>query len=179
MQVFPITLDLREQLKLPLGQLIPDGNLSMEVLKPYFELDGFVVCVGDKTTERIHDLGFSPALEIVDNFERRIAKERVRYLGRIENLVRTENRPGSISLDALRKLSKCLDLVNENKGSTFRLEVIGEEDLLALPVIAFFPKGTVTLYGQPGEGLVVVSSDMSKQMARKYLAEIGIFSLSQ
>ena len=34
--------------------------------------------------------------------------------------------------------------------------VIGEEDLLVLPVCAYSPENSVVLYGQPNEGIVIV-----------------------
>ena len=40
-----------------------------------------------------------------------------------------------------------------------RLEVRGEEDLLALACIALAPEGAVVAYGQPGEGAVIVRVD--------------------
>ena len=40
-----------------------------------------------------------------------------------------------------------------------RLEVRGEEDLLALVCIALAPEGAVVAYGQPDEGAVIVRVD--------------------
>ena len=42
-----------------------------------------------------------------------------------------------------------------------RLEVRGEEDLLALVCIALAPDGAIVAYGQPGEGAVIVRVDPS------------------
>jgi hypothetical protein len=53
--------------------------------------------------------------------------------------------------------------------------VKGEEDLLALPVIALAPVSALVFYGQPGEGIVVVRADAeSKSRIKAILAEIGI-----
>jgi len=42
------------------------------------------------------------------------------------------------------------------KESPARITVIGEEDLLVLPVCVYAPENSVVLYGQPNEGLVIV-----------------------
>ena len=44
-----------------------------------------------------------------------------------------------------------------------RLEVRGEEDLLALVCIALAPEGAVVAYGQPDEGAVVVRVDRASK----------------
>lgn len=37
-----------------------------------------------------------------------------------------------------------------------RITVMGEEDLLVLPVCIYAPDNSIVLYGQPNEGLVLV-----------------------
>jgi uncharacterized protein (UPF0218 family) len=53
-----------------------------------------------------------------------------------------------------------------------RLAVVvkGEEDLLVLPLLAEMPIGSVIAYGQPHEGLVVVTvSEERRDWAREFL----------
>ncbi len=46
----------------------------------------------------------------------------------------------------------------------------GEEDLLVLPLLAEMPLGSVIAYGQPHEGLVVVTvSEERRDWARRFL----------
>ena len=97
--------------------------------------------------------------------------------GSLDQVFNAINEAGTISSDALQKLDQCLDSILQNRQSTIRLVIAGEEDLLALPVIAFFPEETVVFYGQPGEGMVIVNSKESKQNARKILEQLGIRSL--
>jgi hypothetical protein len=53
--------------------------------------------------------------------------------------------------------------------------VEGEEDLLALPLFAMAPDGSVVLYGQPLEGLVVVRiTQAKKNQAKNLMDRIGI-----
>ena len=55
--------------------------------------------------------------------------------------------------------------------------LLGEEDLLTLPILAFFPEQTIVLYGQPNEGLVIVGAmGDAKDLARKTLSEMGVRS---
>ena len=132
--------------------------------------------VGDRTTERIHELGFVPFLEIVDSHEKRISRRPPLWSGQKDRHLKAENPPGSITSNALNTLKTCLKL-KQLGADHIRIEIEGEEDLLALPVIAFFPTGTVTFYGQPNEGMVIVSSTESKTTCRQFLQEIGILSL--
>jgi uncharacterized protein (UPF0218 family) len=55
-----------------------------------------------------------------------------------------------------------------------RIVVSGEEDLLALPLFAMVPNGSVVLYGQPLEGMVIVRIDEKiRWKARDLLHRIG------
>ncbi|MDA4110977.1 MAG: GTP-dependent dephospho-CoA kinase family protein [Thaumarchaeota archaeon] len=175
--VVPINSHTREELKHPLGQLIPDEKISKESLSKYFANNALItVCVGDRTTERVHEFGLSPRLEIVDSLERRMSRKFPKLIEPTRSVLKTKNPAGSISQDALGKLGKSLALIDLSNSSKIRIEVEGEEDLLALPVVAFFPDTTITFYGQPGEGMVIVDSS-GKERSKAILAEIGILSL--
>lgn len=168
---------LREELKKPVGLVIPDPEVNREALSRYFVgHPNLTVTVGDRTTERMQEFGFSPDLEIVDYLEKRIARS-APGIAEGRQVLRAINQAGSISDGALNELSHCLELMMTSKGKKLRLLVKGEEDLLALPVIAFFPRGTVTFYGQPNVGLVIVDSNKSRESSRKILGEMGITSL--
>jgi len=41
--------------------------------------------------------------------------------------------------------------------SPVRITVDGEEDLLVIPVCIHAPKNSIVMYGQPNEGLVIVT----------------------
>lgn len=177
-QNFPINDELREQLKHPLGRLIPDPLVGAEVLSPYFANAGTVtVCVGDRTTERTEELGFSPSLEIVDSFEKRAPRGFPKLFDPNRTILRTVNPSGTISSAALETLAQALKIIRESMQNKVRIEVKGEEDLLALPVVAFFPDPTFALYGQPNEGMVIVSSHEGSERTRVTLKSMGIASL--
>lgn len=173
----PITNKVREELKIPIGRVIPDPQINQATLAPYFGRDKITACVGDRTTERIHEFGYSPDLEVVDSLEKRVIRGPP-ALNSLESraIIRSVNPPGTIDRESLGSLGRCLELILSSR-SKVRLEIKGEEDLLALPIIAFFPENTVTLYGQPNVGMVAVTSRQSREKSRRILKEIGIDSL--
>jgi GTP-dependent dephospho-CoA kinase len=173
----PINERIREDLKNPVGNVIPDTKVTRDALEPFFRKEGFRISVGDRTTERLHELGFSPDLEIVDSLEKRKNRPIPTLIdGEERKILVAKNPPGEVSADALEKISLCLKLISSG-SEKLRLEIRGEEDLLALPVIAFYPEGTTIFYGQPNVGMVVVHSEKSRVRSRMILAELGIRSL--
>lgn len=169
---------IRAELKTPVGRIVPEGNISKETFDPYFGVGLLTVCVGDRTTERVHEYNFSPGLEIVDSLEKRISRQSPPLIvGEDRCILKAKNPPGYISGESLRKLDESLDMIL-NKRRRVRLEIDGEEDLLALPVIGFFPEDTTVFYGQPNVGVVIVTSKESRARARHILNEMGIDSLN-
>jgi uncharacterized protein (UPF0218 family) len=47
--------------------------------------------------------------------------------------------------------------------------VTGEEDLITLPLVAYAPIGSIILYGQPSQGIVVVRVERRIQETAKHL----------
>jgi hypothetical protein len=131
-----------------------------------------VITVGDRVTETLGAQGRVPDVQVVDSRENR--KERappaVVYARKIE----VGNPPGTITEGAIEGIREALQ-----GQKPARVAVEGEEDLLALPVIALAPVSAVIFYGQPGQGIVVVRADAeSKSRNRAILAEIGISEIS-
>ena len=55
-----------------------------------------------------------------------------------------------------------------------RVLVNGEEDLLAIPAIIFAPEGSSLFYGQPGQGIVMVTVDTAAKLrSRAILKRMG------
>jgi GTP-dependent dephospho-CoA kinase len=160
-----------------MGRIVEDREVTVNLLAPYFLQSGLKVSVGDRTTERIQELGFTPDLEIVDSLEKRQARIAPAVIeGEGRQVLHAINPPGAITPESLRQLGVSLTLI-QNARSKVRLEISGEEDLLALPVVAFFPEKTVTFYGQPNVGLVIVDSAASRERAKNILVELNIQSL--
>ena len=79
------------------------------------------------------------------------------------------NEPGSISRDAVSTLTEALKM-----PFPVRIFVYGEEDMLALPLFAMVPDGSVVLYGQPLEGIVIVKvNSQIRKKAKNIIGRIG------
>ena len=140
---------LRDQLKIPLGLLLPIGQDNKENIQKHLSDDSYIITVGDKTTEKMIEYGIIPSLQIVDGFEKRKKREFPK-LGN-ESELKIDNPASEITLQSIQIIKKAFEMV-----SPIRLIVNGEEDLLVLPVCIHAPKNSVILYGQPNKGLVLV-----------------------
>ena len=79
------------------------------------------------------------------------------------------NEPGSISRDAVSILTEALKM-----PFPVRIFVYGEEDMLVLPLFAMVPDGSVVLYGQPLEGIVIVKvNSQIREKAKNIICRIG------
>ncbi len=70
--------------------------------------------------------------------------------------MRVTNPAATITPDAWQAVSEAFKLEER-----VRVEVRGEEDLLALVCIALAPESAAVLYGMPSQGVVVVRADQA------------------
>ena len=140
---------LRDQLKIPLGLLLPIGQDNKENIQKHLSDDSYIITVGDKTTEKMIEYGIIPSLQIVDGFEKRKKREFPK-LGN-ESELKFDNPAAEITLQSIQIIKKTFEMT-----PPIRLIVNGEEDLLVLPACIYGPKNSVVLYGQPNKGLVLV-----------------------
>jgi uncharacterized protein (UPF0218 family) len=121
--------------------------------------------VGDFVAANLIDAGFLPDIVVVDNKTLRMEVEPVKH-GMKE--VHVQNPAASIDAEAWLLLRGAVTLKRR-----MAVVVEGEEDLLVLPLLAEMPVGSVIAYGQPHEGLVVVTvSDERRDWARKFLSRM-------
>jgi GTP-dependent dephospho-CoA kinase len=139
-----------------------------------------IVTVGDRTTERMKQMHIFSNLEIVDGLEQRqVRSSLVSYGGDKERHFNVKNPAGTLTDESIDAVKRSLEMISSDPKKTVRIDVEGEEDLLSLTVLAFFPDQTILLYGQPNEGLVIVGAmGDAKDLARKTLAEMGVRSQS-
>ena len=142
---------LRENLKWPLGPIV-HGN---DVL-PAVGAASPVVTVGDFCTLDLVARGRTPDVCLVDFKTKRQEDPELREaFARIRaRVVRLKNPAATIAADAWAVLSEAF-----KSEERVRVEVQGEEDLLALVCIALAPETAAVLYGMPGQGVVVVRAD--------------------
>jgi GTP-dependent dephospho-CoA kinase len=142
-----LTPSLREELKKPLGALAKDAS--------GIPRDAVVVSVGDTASDTLLAGGYSPKMVVYDGMTRRkgvgVSEAIAAYKAREH---RVKNPPGHLE-DAVLRLFRRL-MRSEGASKVF---VEGEEDLTALAAVKEAPLGAYVVYGQPGEGLVVVEVD--------------------
>ncbi|MGI0056232.1 MAG: GTP-dependent dephospho-CoA kinase family protein [Nitrosarchaeum sp.] len=141
---------LRDQLKIPLGHLIPESQANKSNIQKHLSVNSYLITVGDKTTEKMIDFGLTPSLQIIDNQEKRVKREPTKNGNTYTELVCT-NPAAEITSQSIDKIQ--IAFVSK---TPVRLTVVGEEDLLVIPVCIHAPENSVVMYGQPNEGLVIV-----------------------
>jgi uncharacterized protein (UPF0218 family) len=153
--------DLRGAFKDPLGPVFTDP----ESLLAAADAGTPLVAVGDVVTAHLLDADYRPHVAIIDG---RTERERVdESIGRRlpPADVTVANPPATLSRDLLDALHDALA-----RDDPTVIEVDGEEDLAALPAILAAPAGGSVVYGQPGEGMVLVPvTDETRSHARDLL----------
>jgi len=140
---------LREQMKIPLGVLLPETQADKSNIEKYLSENSYIISVGDRTTEKMINFGLIPSLQIIDGQEKREKREPPKLDNATELTV--DNPAAEITPQSIEIIKKAFTL-----PSPVRIFVNGEEDLLVLPVCVHAPENTVVLYGQPNQGLVIV-----------------------
>ena len=153
--------DIILELKKPLGELYPDFEDAIDVIKS----SKFLISVGDATFTNLikHDL--YPDIAIIDNvIQRKNHNHDVIYT---ENILKADNPAGTITDDLWETIGQALELSSNN--DCYIIEVAGEEDLAVLPCILMASADTTILYGQTNEGLVVLKVSDTKDKAQKII----------
>jgi uncharacterized protein (UPF0218 family) len=153
MMLFVLTPELRRELKEPLGELVRG-----EIPEPYLRVKGelekarYVITVGDVVTENVLKVGIKPSLAIYDH-----RTKRHEYHPDIETgavVMTVQNPAGTITKALLNAIKKGFGLAE--RGRRVYIKVYGEEDLAAIPAVLYAPVGSIVLYGQPDEGVVLI-----------------------
>jgi len=157
---------LRSELKDPLGPIYTDTErLLADAGEP-------VVAVGDIVTYHLLEAGHTPAVALVDERTKRESvdsdiKEAVvgdNDVSAFDERVTVTNPAATLTTELLAALRAAVD-----SDATTLLVVDGEEDLAALPAILATPEGASVVYGQPEEGMVLVTADTARDRARSLL----------
>jgi hypothetical protein len=156
---------MRGELKTPLGELYrgePADTVARLKSKLRDHPPPQFAVVGDFTAANVLAAGLSPHIVVVDNKTLRMDVEPVKH-GLKEVCV--PNEAATINAEAWLALRAAVTLKRR-----VAVVVKGEEDLLVLPLLAEMPIGSVIAYGQPHEGLVVVTvSEERRDWAREFL----------
>ncbi|MFW6018691.1 MAG: GTP-dependent dephospho-CoA kinase family protein [Halapricum sp.] len=154
--VLELPAELRSELKPPLGPIYTDTDRLLE------DATLPIVAVGDIVTYHLLEAGHTPAVALVDERTERAAVD-----GDIKTAVVGDNGPPafdtrrSVSNPAGTLTAELLATLHSALGTDESTLVVvdGEEDLATLPAILAVPDGASVVYGQPGEGMVLVSAD--------------------
>ena len=151
-------------LKQPFGTLVAEKDITKQKILSMLEGAKKIIAVGDATTERLISFNITPDIAVIDGVERRSLRSRsINYHAK---QMLCKNPAGTISKEAVRVLQIALET-----SSPVIVKVQGEEDMLALPLFTMAPKGSVVLYGQPLEGIVLVNITEEKQNEAKELMD--------
>lgn len=167
-RVYRLPEGLRPRLSSPLGVVYSGEETRGSEFERVVRSAHIVITVGDRVTDTLGEMGRVPDVQVVDGIERRIKREasKVPY----NRLVKVKNPPGTLTADAIVGMRKAF-----LEKKPVRVEVEGEEDLMAMLAIAFAPVSAIVFYGQPGVGVVVVKANaVAKSRNREILAEMGI-----
>lgn len=162
---------LAPELKTPIGKLIPGPVLQTQpkVKRLISRLNPtLIVAVGDEVSRMMLDLRQNSMVLIFDRQTKRAATAPLAS-GEM-NIFRIKNPAGFIFSEARETIKKILSA----KHSAV-VEVEGEEDLLALPAMAYAPLRSIVIYGQPDEGVVVsIIDEARRKFARRFMRRMEI-----
>lgn len=130
------------------------------------KLKGRIYAVGDKSVSELEKAGIRVFSVFYDNkiMRRNTSGEIKRRIGRFGGKkVSVKNPAGTITGD----LVKAAKAAVKRKTKVF---VRGEEDLAAIPVMAFGKEGELVAYGLPKKGLMVVRIDgkLKKEIRKRF-----------
>jgi GTP-dependent dephospho-CoA kinase len=114
-----------------------------------------VILVGDTVSRNATQRGIRADLMIIDNLEKRSRAKT--YAFTPKRKIKTKNPAGMIEAQAREAVEQAI------LASGDLIEVEGEEDLLAVVAVQASPPGSLVVYGQPGEGIVLVRVSEAKK----------------
>jgi len=164
-----LTDKLKAELQKPFGDLCSNANCA-EKLRAYSK----IVTVGDITTYNVVQAGIVPDISIIDGITMRekVPDEICRAISIDAHIIyKVENPPGSISQQLRNALSSSMQYVAGSER--VRIVVHGEEDLAVIPAVLEAPLGAAVVYGQPNEGMVIITVTRErKEKAKRLMREI-------
>lgn len=177
--VKPVQKEIIDYLRKPLGELISYDQVEKHKIIELRHATRKLITVGDTTTAKVISFSIVPDVSVVDGFEKRlfsktsVSKLKSKITAALSGVELVEltcnNQPGSISLEAINILIRAL-----TSHAPVLVNVRGEEDLIALPLIAYAPTDSRILYGQPSEGIVVVRvANRIQEVAKHLMRRIG------
>ena len=161
---------LDEELKQPMGKLFPgpseDPSIAMNLALKSISDELKIIAVGDVTVYSLQIEKREAWISVIDGMTHRKKWDKFEHIDTDEKLlINAKNPPGMLTSSIFEACSKAI-----SQSENVTIFVDGEEDLVPIPLILMAPLGTILLYGQPNEGLIVREIDISaKRRARRFL----------
>ncbi|MFB6243263.1 MAG: GTP-dependent dephospho-CoA kinase family protein [Halobaculum sp.] len=151
---------LRDAFKNPLGKVYTETDALLA------DAGSPILAVGDVVTAHLRRAGHVPHVALVDGKTEReaVSESTAAALSDEESRVRVQNPAATLTRELLTALR---DAVAAAESTVLHVE--GEEDLAAVPAVIVAPAGASVVYGQPGEGMVLVDADEVRDEARDLL----------
>ncbi len=153
----------REEFGERIGSVLSESSLPdiLDSKKP-------IISVGDVVSLTLRKYGITPDLSVYDGMTER------REMTEFANLVKSEgwdevvvqNPAGMITCEMFEAIKEAL------AGKTQIIRVVGEEDLATLPCMILAPVGSSIVYGWPGEGMMVITTDENITKRAKQLYDL-------
>jgi len=154
--VLELPEDLRKELKKPLGVVKKDfeeiANFIRERNPPR------IVSVGDFVSVKLLEKEIFPDILVID-----FKIERADVLQPVLNMLRNAPYQETRIKNAAGTLNPALWDIFEKASGKMRVIVEGEEDLVTIPAVLTSPIGSIVIYGQPGEGTVIIEVTEEKK----------------
>jgi len=157
---------LREALSRPFGELVSGTQTECNrVLKEVIarEHPTKIILVGDTISRNAAQTGIRADVMILDNLEKRTKASKWAF--RPKKIIKASNMAGRIEAQARKVVEQAIH------GEGDLVEIEGEEDLLALVAVLSAPEGSLVVYGQPGEGIVLVRVSQAKKTETQRLLD--------
>ena len=149
--------DKRDVFKQCLGSDLKESELTKHH-------DKKIITVGDVVSLTMRKKGIRPILSVYDGYTER------HEMTEFANLVEGEEKEAVVNPAGV--ITDELDDAIRNAlttGKTDLIRVDGEEDLALMPCILYAPEGAEVVYGWPGKGMKIVSTD---DVTRKRIEEL-------
>lgn len=161
-KIFNLTPELRKEFKKPLGILISGCyDQTMDALARIIKdkKPEKIISVGDQVTRNIIRKKLPLDIGIVDNRVMRKPVEEIDF--KAEMNFQVSNPAGTLTEESWHATLKAMEYEER-----VLIKVEGEEDLLVLFATLAAPNGALIVYGQPGEGIVVV--EVNRETKEKF-----------
>ena len=150
-----LSKEAERAVKRPLGTLFK-GAIPMpykRLVREYGQCP--VVAIGDVVSRQLALVGITPILSVCDGKTKRDTYSHCPFSRDDADYV-VSNPKGRVS-------KQMWDTIKSTDFRNRKLFIDGEEDLATLPAILFAPIGAIVVYGQPDEGIVIVTVTQEKK----------------